>query len=535
MLPGKKYKPEDFAWMLWHRKWFILIPTVVAAVGTFVWSSRLPDRYASTVTVLIVPQRVPESYVRSTVTASVAERLGTISQEITSRTRLERIIEEFNLYPQERRTMIMEDVIELMRRRDIEIGLGRARRGQDTNSFTVRFAAQQPRLAMQVADRLASMFQTENIEDRAALADNTNQFLQAQLEDSKRRLQDHEKKLEAFRQRNAGQLPSQMQSNLQMMQMTQSQIQNNLDAMSRDQNQLTLLEGLIADAVASVDQPLGGGGATAPSAASGERVISAADQLAAARAQLRELETRYRPTHPEVERAKREITRLEARANEEAARAPRPDGNGAPQLTGAAASKVAQMRIESERLRQSIQARKADDTRLKNVLAAYRARTELTPRVESEMTELMRDYDTLQTQYRSLLQKSEEAKIAVNLERRQIGEQFKIIESARLPERPISPDRQRLNLIGLFSGLALGLALVALLEYRDTKLRTDDDVVTSLALPVIAVIPVMTNNTERQRSSRRRLVLGASTAVVVTLAIVAIILWQSQLLRAWVR
>jgi uncharacterized protein involved in exopolysaccharide biosynthesis len=195
MLPGKKYKPEDFAWMLWHRKWFILIPTVVAAVGTFVWSSRLPDRYASTVTVLIVPQRVPESYVRSTVTASVAERLGTISQEITSRTRLERIIEEFNLYPQERRTMIMEDVIELMRRRDIEIGLGRARRGQDTNSFTVRFAAQQPRLAMQVADRLASMFQTENIEDRAALADNTNQFLQAQLEDSKRRLQDHEKKL----------------------------------------------------------------------------------------------------------------------------------------------------------------------------------------------------------------------------------------------------------------------------------------------------------------------------------------------------
>src|SRR5690606_11035031 len=121
MLPGKKYKPEDFLWIAWTRKWFILLPTIIAAVGTYAWTKTLPDRYRSSTTILVVPQRVPESYVRSTVTASVSERLQTISQQILSRTRLERIIEEFNLYENQRQTMIMEDVVQLMRTRDIKL------------------------------------------------------------------------------------------------------------------------------------------------------------------------------------------------------------------------------------------------------------------------------------------------------------------------------------------------------------------------------------------------------------------------------
>ena len=67
----------------------------------------------------------------------------------------------------------------------------------------------------------------------------------------------------------------------------------------------------------------------------------------------------------------------------------------------------------------------------------------------------------------------------MNLERRQIGEQFRIIDPARMPERPISPDRCGINMMGLLAGLALGLALVALLEYRDTTFKTDEDVVTT--------------------------------------------------------
>jgi polysaccharide chain length determinant protein (PEP-CTERM system associated) len=540
MLPGKKYKPEDFLRILWTRKWLITIPAVVLAAGTFAWTSRLPDRYRSSTTILVVPQRVPQAYVRSTVTAGVAERLQTISQQILSRTRLERIIEEFNLYQRERQTMIMEDVIEMMRTRDVKLSVPLARRrNQEANHFSVSFESAQPRTAMLVADRLADMFVRENLQDREVLADSTNQFLQAQLEDARRRLLDHEAKLEAFRSRNAGQLPGQVQSNLQMLQMTQGKIQANEEAANRERDRVMTLEASIAEAIAN------GNSATAPVETKGDSkdaltTGTVTQQLAAARAGLKNLEMRLKPSHPDIGRAKRVIAELEAKADEEAAARQAAIASGDPadpivSVSQAVANKISPMRLEVQRLRRSLDTRKAEDERLRQVLAAYAGRLETGPKLESELTELMRDYDTLQDQYKTLLRKSEDSKMAVNLERRQIGEQFKIIDGARLPERPVSPDRVRLNLMGLFAGLSLGIALVALLEYRDTTLKTDEDVVTSLALPVLAVIPAMITTADRRRIKRRRLVLGLSAAAVVLLAVVAVVAWRMQLLQALVR
>src|SRR5688572_12577128 len=102
MLPGRKYTPVDFLMMAWKRKWLILTSVVVIGSATFIWSWNLPNRYRAEATVIIVPQRVPEDYVRPTVTAAIDDRLNMISQQILSRTRLERIIQEFNLYQEER-------------------------------------------------------------------------------------------------------------------------------------------------------------------------------------------------------------------------------------------------------------------------------------------------------------------------------------------------------------------------------------------------------------------------------------------------
>jgi polysaccharide chain length determinant protein (PEP-CTERM system associated) len=436
--------------------------------------------------------------------------------------------------------MIMEDVVELMRRRDIRVDVGKQRRNEDTTSFSVSFQSTNPRTAMLVAERLARMFVDENLQDREILADSTNQFLQAQLEDARRRLQEHERKLQDFNLRNAGQLPAQQQSNLQMMQMTQSQIQANTEAMVRDQNQLSVLDAAIADAVAGSDQPLGGGSGANPTEATraAAKTPTATQQLATARATLQEQEGRLKPTHPDIARLKREIAILEVRAAQEAGRQADAAGSGGASHAGGSTNtnnRLMQQRMDAERLRKSVEQYQAEDQRLRGVLASYRSRFEVGPQLQSELTELMRDYETIQDQYRTLLRKSEDSKIAVNLERRQISEQFKIIDSARLPERPVSPNRLRLNLIGFFGGLAFGLALVFLLEYRDTKLKTDEDVVTSLALPVLAVIPAMLTAVERQRSKRRRLVVAVSTSVVVVLGAAAVIAWRLQLLGDWVR
>jgi succinoglycan biosynthesis transport protein ExoP len=123
----------------------------------------------------------------------------------------------------------------------------------------------------------------------------------------------------------------------------------------------------------------------------------------------------------------------------------------------------------------------------------------------------------------------------VNLERRQIGEQFKILDGARLPERPISPNRTRINLMGLLGGLGLGLGLVALLEYRDTSLKTDEDVITTLALPVLAVIPAMITAAERRKLKKRRLLLASSASVAGLVFVAVVAAWRLRLLDAWIR
>jgi hypothetical protein len=132
------------------------------------------------------------------------------------------------------------------------------------------------------------------------------------------------------------------------------------------------------------------------------------------------------------------------------------------------------------------------------------------------------------------LTKSEDAKVAADLERRQIGQQFRIIDSARLPEAPTSPNRLRLNLIGASAGLALGLALIALIEYRDSSFRTRDDIVTVLSLPVLAVVPLMITAGERRRAKRRRVMALAATAALAIVA-AAVTVWRLRLLDAWVR
>jgi uncharacterized protein involved in exopolysaccharide biosynthesis len=180
MLPGKTYTPDDIRTILWRGRWWILLPFAAGLAFAPVIASYVPELYRSETVLMVIPQRIPDSYVRSTVTASVEDRLIAISDQILSRTRLERIITEFDLYPEERRVSPMEDVVETMRGRDIEL-----RPPGREQSFRVSFTSTDPTTAQKVAARLASMFIDENLREREKLAENTSVFLESQLEDAK--------------------------------------------------------------------------------------------------------------------------------------------------------------------------------------------------------------------------------------------------------------------------------------------------------------------------------------------------------------
>jgi polysaccharide chain length determinant protein (PEP-CTERM system associated) len=502
MLPGKAYKPEDVLQILRRRIWFLLVPFAIVSGAVAAWSYKLPDRYRSETVILVVPQRVPESYVRSTVTTRIEDRLQSLSQQIMSRTRLERIIQDFNLYEKERKTGIMEDIVERMRR-DINLQVVRG------DAFRIDYEGDSPRTVMKVTERLASLFIEESLRDRETLAEGTNQFLEAQLEDARRRLIEHEKKLEEYKTKYAGQLPSQTEANLQVLQNSQLQIQNLTESINRDRDQRVVLERAIAD-LEQQEEAAAASGAT-PAADGGP--VTPAQQLAGAKARLAILQTRFKADHPEVKKQLGIIRDLEKQVADAAEGAATPVTPIA--VPTARSRRLQDYRLQLELMDRNLAKKQADEQRLRAQVASYQGRVEAAPARESEMTELNRDYKTLQDMYTGLLAKKEDSKIAANLERRQIGEQFKLLDPARLPERPFSPNRQMLNFFGLGGGIGAGLLLIALLEYRDSSFKTDHEVMRVLSLPVLAIVPLMQSPAEKKWAFRKRLMIAGACSVTV--------------------
>jgi protein tyrosine kinase modulator len=509
VLPVRNYTPEDILRIMWFRKWTVLLGMTVAAAIGFGVSLRIPNQYRSETLILVIPQRVPESYVHSTVTMRIEDRLRSISQEILSRSRLEKIIDEFNLYPELQKARPMESIVEYMRT-NIVVETVR------DDAFKVSFSDTTPRTAMIVTDRLASMFIDENTRDRSVMADSTNQFLESQLEDARQRLLSHERKLEEFRRRNSGELPSQLQTNLQVIQSAENQIQTLSESINRDKDRRLVLERSIADAQTTTGfgDALAAGSAADPSGAG--RTV---DQLERARAELRALELRLKPEHPDVIAKKRAIAELERKAEQEAAvpgQAPVPGAKPATSAELIRQSRTRQDQLEIEKLDRQIASKDADVERLRREVTAYKRKVEAVPGHESEQIDLMRDYDTLQKMYSSLLAKKEDSKISANLERQQVSEQFKILDRARLPQRPYSPNRLQMTAAAALGGLLLAVGISALIEYRTTALRTEDEIVRGLVLPVLAAIPMMVAVAEVRR---RRRVMIVSVAATILIAI----------------
>jgi len=518
------------------------VPFVLVTSATVVAVRRIPNQYRSETLVLIVPQQVPENYVQPTVNVRLEDRLASINQLILSRTRLEQLVNEFNLYATERQTQLMADVIDRMRARDIRVettGTGSSdRRQSSAATFRISYTGGNPRTVMNVTERLASLFIEESLRDRTALAEGTNQFLETQLQEARNRLIEQEKRLEVYREQHAGELPSQLNTNMQAIQNIQLQLQTLTQSLSQDRDRHQMVERLVAeaDAFAPVSPPPPPVAARPPEPGA-PNTLPAAQQLEGARAELRALELRLKPTHPDLARMKRVIARLELKAESEALEQPlSPPAPVADTVQISIApqelqrqARLRDLAAERDSLPRRISAKEAEEARLREVLNAYQGRIAAVPARETELVELTRDYETLRQVYTSLLAKNENARASANLERRQIGEQFKVLEPARLPERPISPNRRQIDAMGALGGLALGLGLVLVVDYRDRSLRTEADVLSAFSLPVLALVPTMMGALERQHRQRVvRLVVAASA-----LALGLVIAWRFGLVGRW--
>lgn len=475
----------DYIDMLKRRILWILLPTVIVGFGTYLFLKTLPDIYESETVILVEPPKVPTDYVRQTTTGSIQTRLSTITQQILSRTRLEKIIIDTNLYPDQRKTTPMEDVVQAMRK-DIDLKVTKS------DAFSLSFRAQDPSTAQRVTTQLASLYIEESLKVREEQTEGVSQFLETQLKETKEKLIDLESRLGSFKLRNMGALPEQQSANLAVLSRLQLQLQGNVDSINRLEEQKSYQRRMLTElkSLGDLEKTLGIG--MTSSASTTRPTQSVTTELDLKRAERAKLLRRYTKDHPDVRKLDSEIAVLQQ--DHESRSEPAGIETTANAVAAVPQSEMDSMQVKSqlEMLDAQIKQALKEQQKIRQDMATYQSRVDAVPRVEQLEKEISRDYDITLKHYQNLLAKMNDAAMATSLEKRQKGEQFRILDPASFPQRPSMPDRPKLTLLGVLVGLAIGIGISLLLELMDSAIRSESEVLKLTGLPLLVSIPVIT-------------------------------------------
>jgi len=434
--------------------WLVLL-LLASGVAVALW----PPAYRAQATVLVVPQNVPEQYVTSAASANVQERLAAISKQVLSSARLEKIIQAHSLYQRQRRWKTNEEILERMRS-DIRIELEKSWGRGSAGSFKISYLGENPQVAMEVTAHIGSFFIEENFRSREDNAQGTSEFLNDSVEKARRQLEELEARLVDYRKRHGGPAAQQEATLLGQIQQLDRERQSSEDAVTRARRERTEAEAFLFTVESSP------GLASAPPPPP-DSPFEPSD-LERARTQLRMLETRYSPAHPDVLAARRMLAELERS---------RPGRKERPALPAPAqprdrdaTQRLIALRLRREQAAEQAERADAERQRLVRELAALRSRLASLPVEEQELATLIRDYDVSKSHYAALLDKRFAAEMAADLEHRQKAERFVMIDPPRLPEKAQSPNRPLLAVgLGLLS-LVLSPAFALLPEWKRNRL-----------------------------------------------------------------
>lgn len=491
-----------------RRKWlFALVFAVPFAAGVSVILS-LPSLYRSTATVLVDRQSVPEAFVRPTVTSELETRLQTISQGVLSRARLEELIDRFKLYPDLRKRMPSDEIVERMRgdiRLEIKSTEAKGRQAA-TIAFALSYTGSDPRAVALVTNTLASFYVEENLRYREREASGTTEFLKAQIAETRKRLDEQERLVSDFRRRHLGELPQQMQANLATLDALTAQLRVNSDNQVRAEQRRQDLAAQLAEA-ASIGHALASPGSPPAPESPAVHLARLKQELSAARA-------RYTEVHPTVARLRSEIASLEA---EVAQAKPESDDQAVP--ANALNPYALRLREALRAAEGDLKILKAEEQRLRGAIATYQSRVENIPRREQEFQDLSRDYDATKELHQSLSKRYEEAQLAESMEQVQKGEQFRILDPAVPRGSAAAPNRPKLLVMLLVLSLGAAAGVAVLGEVVDTSFRSAAELRAFTGIPIVVRIPRIVTEADRERW-RRRFHLAAVAALLALVVIV---------------
>ena len=520
---------QDYWAIALRRRWWILLSMFLAWGAVWGVSWLLPSTYKSEALILVEQQKVPDQYVVPNVTTNLHDRVQAMTEQILSRSRLQTTIDRFHLYPPKHGLnglLKSGDPVAQMRN-DIKIDLVETPGSPgEFSAFKVDYSAESPELARDVDAELTALFIDENVKAQQQLSEDTTNFLENQLAEARKNMEEQEAKVAAFQARHLGDLPSQLATNVQILSGLQSQLQNTQQALDAARQQKLYLQSLLQQYQSA---QAGKGSIDGPSAAA-TRAQALDKELLDERARLNDLESRYTDAFPDVIALKGTIAQTEEMkrraetemvASQKAPKAPNAaDSAAVEELQGTSA--VPMMQVQSQLKANELeilndQQHKKD---LESKIAEYQTRLNLTPTTEQELTNISRGYEESKTNYNSLLQKEMQSQLATSLEHRQQGEQFRIVDPPSLPKKPSAPNHLLFSLGGLLAGAGLGLGLAFLLEVVDVRIRKEKDLEGIIPARVLVGIPRLnTRKDNTLRALRRWTELGAAMTLIVLIVL----------------
>lgn len=537
----------------WRRRSTFFIVAGILAALTLALALLLPPTYVSSATILIEQQEIPQELVRSAVTSFADQRVQMISQRVMTTQNLLGLIERYGLYPDIRLTKPREVLLQKMRD-DIGMKMISAdvidprsgRPTQATIAFSVSYKSHSPELALKVANDLTSLYLNENLTSRTQMAEQTTSFFAEEAARLQARIMELDKQLSEFKQKNQDKLPDLAQLNMQVSERTELDVRDVENRIAAIDSQKVLLEAQLAQINPTMQV----------FSDTGLRVMSTEDRLKSLKSQLAGFKARYAPGHPDIVNTEREVAGLEkevkteddtsdvarqldeakaqlARAQEKyspdhpdvvrldrvvrelqkamAAAGPAVgDRSTARQHADNPAYIQVKGQLDALGVERESVLKKRDALRAK--LDDYEKRLAQAPAVERQYRELARDLDGAQLKYQEMRSKQSEVQVSQNLEAAHKGERFTMIEPPLPPEKPISPNRILILVMGLVLSLGAGAGAAVMRENLDGCVRGAQDMRALLSVPPLAAIPIIVTSAELAKRKRLVLFSGLGTA-----------------------
>lgn len=495
-----------------HRGIIIAAFFVVTLLAGYL-AMMLPNIYRSSSLIVVTPQRVPATFVTSTVTMELRERIQSIIQEILSRTQLVKVAQEFDLYSNS--TASSDDRVDKLRKSiKIDVRVPQAR-GADGAVFELSFESENAQTAQQVTNRLAALFIEQNLQVREQQAVGTKAFISAEAERLRKELEQQEGVVNRYKAAHLYELPDQLDANLRNLEQLRRELEaSNLRLTSLQERRGNLQKQSVETDSLRVDllnPPVGGLGGT-EGLINRNVQLDPVLQLELKQKELASMQQRYSEKHPDVVRLVREIELLQSEVKHIGSSTP----ENASKVT--ALTPVRQvLQVQIADLDSEISTLRSYQERVRGQIRQLESRVDTAPIRAIELTKITRGYEITLKKYQDLLAKNLESELSQNMEKNFKGEQFQILDAANLPLYPVRPNRRMILFVGILAGLGIGFVLAFLRDNFGTAFRTADDISAYVSVPLLVTVPALLTRGSvlEQRRSQGLLVLTSIGVLIV--------------------